>query len=145
MKIQSKEYLDRKLVKNQDLNHHLTLFAGFGLQYLLESAYLTVVESSKIPQENLRFIHCSEMSFKKSILLGDIINYKSKIVSVGGTSLTVYVSMFVHDVLCGDGFLTFVNMKDGKSFPHELELELLTNEDKKLNEKAIQLKNNTTK
>lgn len=145
MIIESVEYSNRRLVKNEDLNHHKSLFAGRGLELLMEVSYINAVESSKISQENLRFIHCSEMTFKKSILLGDIINYKSKIVSVGKTSITVFVAMYVHDVLCGDGFLTFVNMKDGKSYPHDLELILITDEDKKLNKYANQIKNNNLK
>lgn len=149
------EFTTYRLIKNEDLNHHLSLFAGFGLSFLVENAF--VAAASVCNPEYLRFIHCSEMSFTSPVHLGEILKLSSRIVHIGNTSITTYVNMSIGTKFCGDGFLTFVQIRpyetiDEKgekiikytSVPVDVELELLTEEDKQLNEKAIQLKKNTS-
>src|ERR1035437_7146464 len=138
-----------RLIKNEDLNHHHTLFAGKGLSFMLESGFLSAAEF--VSPEHLRFIHCSEMDFTKPVLIGQILKFKSRVLLTGKSSLTVNVKMFVNNIHCGEGFLTFVQVtpltnSEGVTkwvaTPHNVEVIAVTEEDKKLQEHAITLKNN---
>lgn len=134
MQIKIKEITTSRLVKYEDLNHHFSIFVGKAISYLSEAAFIAAAKL--VDPKYLKCIHFSEMSFKSPIYLGDILDFTSKVIHAGRTSLTVYVKMTVNDKFCGDGFLTFVKVVDEKSEQHNIELIIETEEDRILNEKA---------
>ncbi len=74
---------------------------------------------------------------------GEIASFTSKIVPTGRTSLVTYICLNLRsrDDPVLDGFITFVYVDEkGNAQPHGLEMELETEEDRKLNEKAKRLR-----
>lgn len=111
-----------KLVKSEDLNHHGTLFAGRMSEWFVESCFISVANEYKHP-ENLVCIKVHELKFMSPIRKGDIINIKSKIVSVGNTSILVYGKVTRNDSeeILVEGFLTFVCIdSNGAKMKHNL-------------------------
>lgn len=114
-----------KLVKSEDLNHHGTLFAGRMSEWFVESCFISVANEYKHP-ENLVCIKIHELKFMQSVRKGDIINIKSKIVSVGKTSILAYgkVTRNDSDEILVEGFLTFVCIdSDGVKMKHNLVID----------------------
>lgn len=132
-----------KLVKSEDLNHHGTLFAGRMSEWFVESCFISVANEYKHP-ENLVCIKVHELKFMSPIRRGDIINIKSKIVSVGNTSILVYGKVTRNDSeeILVEGFLTFVCIdSNGAKMKHNLVVdEPNTKEDLILLEKVKNLK-----
>ncbi|MGL4797314.1 MAG: acyl-CoA thioesterase [Paraclostridium sp.] len=132
-----------KLVKSEDLNHHGTLFAGRMSEWFVESCFISVANEYKHP-ENLVCIKVHELKFMSPIRKGDIINIKSKIVSVGNTSILVYGKVTRNDSeeILVEGFLTFVCIdSNGAKMKHNLVIdEQNTKEDLILLEKVKNLK-----
>jgi len=135
--IKISEIATSRLVKNEDLNHHKTLYAGRGVEWLVEAGFITAAKL--VDPKLLRCVHFSEMNFSAPIFIGDILDFKSKVIKLGRSSITTYVKMLVNDKICGEGFLTFVKVVNEKSEPHNLELILETEEDILLNEKCKKL------
>lgn len=135
-----KYYGTYRLVKNEDLNHHGTLFAGRMSEWFVESCFITVANEYKHP-ENLVCLKIHEVSFKKPIRKGEIIKVESKIIYAGKTSVTVYgrVNRSDSDEVIVEGFLTFVCVdKNGVKMPHNLTIDSpSTKEDIELLNKVI--------
>ncbi len=132
-----------KLVKSEDLNHHGTLFAGRMSEWFVESCFISVANEYKHP-ENLVCIKVHEIKFMAPIKKGDIINIKSKIVSVGTTSILAYgkVTRNGNEDILVEGFLTFVCVDEyGVKMKHNLIIdEANTEDDVELIEKIKKLK-----
>lgn len=132
-----------KLVKSEDLNHHGTLFAGRMSEWFVESCFISVANEYKHP-ENLVCIKVHELKFISPIRKGDIINIKSKIVSVGNTSILAYGKVIRNDSeeILVEGFLTFVCIdSNGNKMKHNLVIdESNDKEDPILLEKVKNLK-----
>ena len=80
--------------------------------------------------------------FTAPMTAGEIACFQSRIVKVGRTSLTTYISLTPQNspdpVI--SGFITFVHVDEqGKAKPHGLELELETEEDYRLYQQALGL------
>jgi acyl-CoA hydrolase len=119
-----------RLVKNEDLNHHETLFAGRTAEWFVESGFVAV--ANVLDPKNLVCLKIHGMRFNTPAKSGDILKLSSKIIHAGRTSLTVYVSVSKNssaDTLV-DGFITFVHVnKETKSVPHHIEIRPETDED----------------
>jgi len=133
MGILMKEFLISRLVKSEDLNHHGTLFAGRTAEWFVEAAFITAATKVGNP-ENLVCINIHGLQFKSPVTKGDIVTFKSRIVRLGKTSITVRTSVYSEtgQITPVSGFLTFIHVdKDGKKTPHSLVLDE-TNDEQEL-------------
>jgi len=129
-----------RLIKSEDLNHHKTLFAGRCAEWFVEAGFIAA--ASVLPAGNIVCLKVHGLMFTAPLVAGDIACFKSRIVKIGRTSLTTYISLSAQkkaDPVIS-GFITFVHVdSDGKAEPHGLELELETEEDYRLYQQALAL------
>jgi len=119
------------------LNHHGTLFAGRGAEWLVEAGFVAAANMTN--PENTVCLNIHGMVFTRPVPKGSIIRYESKVVYSGRTSLVVYikVNMSKDECFVLDGFMTFIHVNaEGHSTPHGLVVEPVDAEDVILNEKA---------
>ena len=136
-----KTYTTHHLVKQDDLNHHGTLFAGKTAMWLVEAGFIAA--ASLTHPENIVCINVHGMLFKKPVKSGQIIRLESKVVLASRTQLVSYVKVLdnISNQLCLDGFLSFVHVDlQGKPLPNGIVLEHNDPEDITLLEKAKALK-----
>jgi len=129
-----------RLIKREDLNHHKTLFAGRCAEWFVEAGLIAA--ASVLPAANVVCLKVHGFLFTEPMVAGEIACFKSRIVKVGRTSLTTYISLTPQNKLDPiiSGFITFVHVNDeGKSQPHGIELELDTEEDYRLYQQALAL------
>ena len=109
----------RHLVKGEDLNHHGTLYAGRGVEWMVEAGFIAA--SSATESENIVCMRINSLLFRKPVPKGQMVNYQSMIVYSGRTSLTAYVrvtNVNTHEFIV-DGFFTYVYTDDNaKPIPH---------------------------
>lgn len=132
-----KSYSYVRLVKSEDLNHHRTLFAGRCAEWFVEAAFIAA--ASSLPAENVVCLKVHGLEFTRPIRLGEIAHFKSQIVYAGRTSLKVYVKLNLEGVKdpIVSGFITFVHVnQEGKPVPHGLTVDLINEDDRKLNKIA---------
>jgi acyl-CoA hydrolase len=130
-----------RLVKNEDLNHHGTLFAGKTAMWFVEAGFIAA--ASLTHPENIVCINVHGMLFQKPVKSGKIIRLESKVVLASRTRLVSYVKVLdnISGELCLDGFLSFVHVDlKGKATPHGVVLEHTDHEDIALLEKAKNLR-----
>lgn len=111
------------LVRSGDLNHHGTLFAGRMAEWVVETAFIGAQRALEIDPARLVCLRIHGMTFTRGAVNGDIVMLRAKAAHVGRTSITVYVQAYVPRYGEGpvlDGFVTFVNVEDGRSVPHGL-------------------------
>lgn len=126
-----KEFLNSRLVKSEDLNHHGTLFAGRTAEWFVEAAFITAAVKVGNP-ENIVCVNIHGLQFKSPVTKGDVVTFKSRIVRLGKTSITVHTSLFSETGLITpvNGYLTFVHVDEhGKKMPHNLVLDETTDEE----------------
>jgi acyl-CoA hydrolase len=129
-----------RLVKSEDLNHHKTLFAGRCAEWFVEAGFIAA--ASVLPAGNVVCLKVHGLMFTAPLVAGDIACFQSRIVKVGRTSLTTYISLTGQNKADPviSGFITFVHVdSEGKAKPHGLELELETEEDYRLYQQALAL------
>lgn len=142
-----KEYIATHLVKGEDLNHHGTLFAARGAAWLVESGFVAAAcaqgDTSQIVCRNLQ-----NMSFCKPVPKGAVIEFRSRLVYAGRTSLMVHVSGEI--VMTGEkameGYLTFVTVQEGGGgkIEHGIVLdEPQDEEEKRQREEAHKIRRNS--
>jgi len=126
------------LVKGEDLNHHRTLFAGRGAEWLVEAGFIAAADL--LPPEYVLCLKIHGMTFQRPVRPGEVVRFESKIVLTGRSRLIAYVRATTKEELTVDGFLTFVYVDDqGKSRPHGITIEAETPEEIELQERASQL------
>ncbi len=126
------------LVKGEDLNHHRTLYAGRGAEWLVEAGFITA--SNLLPAEYVLCLKIHGMTFTRSVDPGEVIRYDSRIVLTGRSRLIAYVKATTKGEQTVDGFITFVYVDDeGKSRAHGITIEAETPEEIELQERARQL------
>lgn len=114
-------FITHHLVKGQDLNHHGTLFAGRGAEWLVEAGF--VAASNMTNPENTVCLNIHGMVFTRPVKKGSIIRYESRVAYAGRTSMVVYITVIMakNEDFILDGFMTFVHVNsDGHSTPHGL-------------------------
>jgi acyl-CoA hydrolase len=129
-----------RLIKSEDLNHHKTLFAGRCAEWFVEAGFIAA--ASVLPAGNIVCLKVHGLMFTAPLKPGDIACFESRIVKVGRTSLTTYISLAAqkksNPVI--SGFITFVHVNsEGESEPHGLELKLETEEEYRLHQQALGL------
>lgn len=127
-----KEYEALHLVKGEDLNHHGTLFAARAAAWLIEAGFVAAAcehgNSDEVVLRNL-----NNMSFSKPVQKGSIINFISRVVYVGSTSMMV--SVLAKDAMTGqvavEGYITFVTIDagTGQKLTHSIALDDTTDEE----------------
>lgn len=126
------------LVKGEDLNHHRTLFAGRGAEWLVETGFIAAADL--LPPQYVLCLKIHGITFQRPVRPGEVVRFDSKIVLTGRSRLIAYVRATTKEELTVDGFLTFVYVDDeGKSRPHGITIEAETAEEIELQERASQL------
>jgi acyl-CoA hydrolase len=124
-----------RLVKNEDLNHHGTLYAGRSAEWFVESGFIAAANLTR--PENIVCLKIHGMVFTRPVHLGEIICYESKVIDTGNSRIVTYVTMKSKDDIIVKGFITFINADaQGRSLPHGIIIEPETDEDKNLQKKA---------
>lgn len=122
MKIQ--ELSTRHLVKGEDLNHHGTLYAGRGVEWMVEAGFIAA--STAVASENIVCMRINSLLFRKPVQKGQMVSYNSSIVFTGKTSLTAYVKVINSrtNEFIVDGFFTYVHVdEEGTPQPHGIVIE----------------------
>jgi acyl-CoA hydrolase len=130
-----------RLVKSEDLNHHGTLFAGRTAEWFVESGFIAA--TSLLNPQSVVCLKIHGMFFTKPAKSGDVLKFSSKLVYTGKSSLTVYIQVDKNGLEkpLVDGFVTFIHVDEHtKPSPHFLEVNPLTDEDKKLYGTAMNLR-----
>lgn len=130
-----KEFETLHLVKQEDLNHHGTLFAARAAAWLVEMGFTTAAcEHGNTDEVVLR--NLQNMSFFKAVAKGTVVKFTGRVVHAGNTSLMVAVT--AKDAVTGEpaieGYITFVTIdKDtGKKMPHKVMLDEASGEEEQL-------------
>jgi len=126
------------LVKGEDLNHHQTLYAGRGAEWMVEAGFIAAADL--LPPQYVLCLKIHGMTFQRPVRPGEVIRFESKIALTGRSRLIAYVRATTNEELTVDGFLTFVYVDDhGKSRPHGITIESETPEEIELQERASKL------
>jgi len=135
-----KTFTTHHLVKQGDLNHHGTLYAGRSADWFVESGFIAAAGLAK--PENIVCLKIHGMTFAKPAHRGDILCCESRVILAGKTSLMVHVQIVNDSGTLLQGFLTFIHVdRDGKPIPHGIELEYSNDEEIHLRKEAERIKN----
>ncbi len=130
----------RHLVKGEDLNHHGTLYAGRGVEWMVEAGFITASDITE--SENIVCMRINSLLFIKPVPKGQMVSYDSCICFAGRTSLTAYVRVSNSNTkeFIVDGFFTYVHTDDeGRPMPHGIEIHPETEIEKELYNEAKEL------
>lgn len=138
-----KEYINSRLVKSEELNHHGTLFAGRTAEWFVESAFIAASSTIGDPK-NVVCLNIHGLLFRHPVNKGEIVKFTSKVVHLGKTSIVVYTKMDteIAKTTPVDGFITFISVDEGgNKLPHGLLLDETQDEEElALRERARNLK-----
>jgi acyl-CoA hydrolase len=127
-----------RLVKNEDLNHHGTLYAGRSADWFVESGFIAAANLTR--PENIVCLKIHGMVFSRPVHVGEIICFESKVVDTGKSRIITHVIMKSKDEIIVKGFITFINADtDGHPLPHGIIIEAETEEDIDLQSEARSL------
>ncbi len=115
--MEPKVFVTNRLVKNEDLNHHGTLYAGRSAEWFVEAGFIAAAGLTR-PQD-IVCLKIHGMTFMRPVRPGEIVEFQSKIILAGRSTLHAHVMMLQGGEFVMDGFITFVNVDDqGQSRPH---------------------------
>ncbi len=127
------------LVKQNDLNHHGTLYAGRCADWFVESGFIAAASLTK--PENIVCLKIHGLVFAKPAHAGDILCFESRVILAGKTSLMAHVGVIKSKMILLEGFITFIHVDmKGKPIPHGIKLEYTSPEEIHLMEEAKQIK-----
>ena len=129
-----------RLVKNEDLNHHGTLFAGKAAEWFVDSGFVAV--STILNPKNIVCLKVHELFLSQATRSGEVIRFTSRIAYTGRTSMVVQVEVHKNKVKepALSGFITFIHVDEfTQPAPHFVTLNPITKADKKLFEEAALL------
>lgn len=108
-----KNYVNSRLVKSEELNHHGTLFAGRTAEWFVESAFIAAASTIGNPN-NVVCLNIHGLLFRNPVNMGEIVRFTSKVVHLGKTSIVVYTKMEteIAKTTPVDGFITFICVDD---------------------------------
>jgi acyl-CoA hydrolase len=142
MEAYMKEYVNSRLVKSEELNHHGTLFAGRTAEWFVESAFIAAASTVGNPK-NVVCLNIHGLLFRHPVNSGDIVKFISKVVHLGKTSIIVYTKMETElaKTTPVEGFITFISVdENGNKLPHGLVIDETHDEKElELREKARNL------
>lgn len=129
-----------RLIKNEDLNHHGTLYAGRSADWFVEAGFIAAAGLTR--PENIVCLKIHGMTFMRPVNPGEVVVFESCIILAGRTSLQAYVRMLVRGEFVMDGFITFVHVdQEGRVLPHGIIVTPSSPEDRALQERARSLLN----
>jgi acyl-CoA hydrolase len=135
------KFITHRLVKNEDLNHYGTLFAGRGAEWVVEAGFV-----SAAGLVDPKYILCAKIhgiKFTSAVRPGEILCFQSTIVDTGASSLTSYVAVYRRENKekpIVNGFITFVYVDDNsRPRRHGITIEPQTEKLKELQVEARQL------
>ena len=126
-----------RLVKSEDLNHHGTLFAGRTAEWFVESGFIAAAKI--VNPQGIVCLKIHGMYFTKPARPGQILNFVSKVVWAGRTSLVSYIHVTKDGIVDPfvSGFITFIYVnEETRPAAHFIEISPKTEEDIALYEKA---------
>lgn len=133
--MEPKRLIIHHLVKSEDLNHHRTLFAGRGAEWLVEAGFIAAADL--LPPQFVVCVKVHGMAFTRPVRPGEIIRFESKIVLTGRSRLVAFIQAFVKDQPVVQGFITFVYVdEEGKPRPHGIVIQPKLADDIALNHEA---------
>jgi acyl-CoA hydrolase len=133
--MEPRTFTTHRLVKNEDLNHHGTLYAGRSAEWFVEAGFIAAAGLTR--PENIVCLKIHGMTFRRPVIPGEIIVFESSIVLTGRSSLHAYVQTQVMGEFVMDGFITFVNVgHDGRARPHGVTVTAAGPEDQALQERV---------
>jgi acyl-CoA hydrolase len=130
-------YYTHRLIKLEDLNHHRTLYAGRMSEWFVEAGFIAA--ATLLPPEEIVCVKIHGLHFRTSATSGQTLQIRSRIAYLGSSSIMVYVdvSFAGKEGKLVDGFLSFVHVDHNqKPKPHNLQLDLVSVEDHKIEERA---------
>ena len=80
------------MIRMEHLNHHANLYAGRGIEWMVESAFMAACLTHG-DKNGLLYKNMHRFDFSRSVEPGDIVRYESTVVRAGRTSLTVHVDL----------------------------------------------------
>ena len=131
-------HITNRLVKNEDLNHHRTLYAGRSAEWFVEAGFIAA--ASLAHPENIVCVKIHGMTFMKPVKGGEIVTFESRIVLAGRTALHAHIRMLAQGKLMMEGFITFVHVdQSGSAQPHGIEITPVSEEDLTLQKRIMEL------
>ena len=126
------------LIRKENLNHHDTLYAGQGAEWLIETAYMAAANTFQT--SSIVAVKVGEINYLAPVYDGVVLRMEGKAVYAGKTSLIVHVVAYVKNQKTHEGFVSFVKLgEDGRPQPHGTKIETETEEEKALRERAKKL------
>lgn len=127
-------YITNRLVKNEDLNHHRTLYAGRSAEWFVEAGFIAAAGLTR--PEDIVCLKIHGMTFLRPVKGGDVITFESRIILAGRSSLHAHVLMRAKGEFVMEGFITFVHVdREGRARPHGIEIATVTEADQVLLER----------
>lgn len=135
-----RRYRSYHMIKSENLNHHGNLYAGQGIEWMVETSFIAIGCEYDDPQ-GILYKNTQKFDFYHSVYPGDIVYYEGTIVRAGRASVTMRVGLYdaKTGTLNAEGFTTFVivNPETNKPVPHGIVLdEPADEEEKKWREEA---------
>jgi acyl-CoA hydrolase len=133
--MEPKTFTTHRLVKNEDLNHHGTLYAGRSAEWFVEAGFIAAAGLTR--PENVVCVKIHGMTFVRPVQPGEIVEFQSRIILAGRSSLHAHVQMLAKGEFVMDGFITFVHVDhDGRAQPHGISIIPTCAEDLALQERV---------
>jgi len=139
--IEPKPVYTTRLVKSEDLNHHGTLFAGRTAEWFVEAGFIAAAKL--VNPQGIVCLKIHGMYFTRPARPGEILNFVSKVVWTGRTSLVSYIHVTKEGVADPfvSGYITFIYVnEETRPAAHYIEISPKTEEDIALYEHAKSLK-----
>jgi len=131
--MEPKTFTTHRLIKNEDLNHHGTLYAGRSAEWFVEAGFIAAANLTR--PENIVCLKIHGMTFIRPVQPGEIIVFESRIILAGRSSLHAHVRMLAKGAFVMDGFITFVHVDhEGRARPHGIAISPACPEDQSLQE-----------
>lgn len=127
------------LVKQGDLNHHGTLYAGRTAEWFVEAGFIAAARLTH--PEHIVCVQIHGMRFFKPVHRGELLCLESQIVFAGRTSLIAFIRALRESEFLLEGFITFVHVdKDGKPLAHNIDVMPTSKEEKDIFSRAQTLR-----
>ena len=128
----TEETKQSRIVFDDCLNDHRSLFGGIAMKWMDEVAYITALRYSR---QKMVTVNVNRINFTKSVKPGSLIEVIGKIKQAGNLKLLITVEIYTEDKITGkqelaiSGEFTFaaVNANNKPIRLHKPELTLLTN------------------
>jgi acyl-CoA hydrolase len=133
----------QRLIKNEDLNHHGTLYAGRSAEWFVEAGFIAAANLTR--PENIVCLKIHGMTFTRPVSPGAVIVFESRIILAGRSSLHAHVRMLEKGEFVLEGFITFVHVDHkGRACPHGIAIVPDRPEDQALQEQLRALLHDST-